>query len=230
MTQTGSDWSVNLTLATGTYTFWANAYDSDGVKIFETDIPRIYTIDVNTTSLNLGLQLNPILEDVTGTPMPVITNLLKPSGYFPGTQMEIGFVVKGGSSDYLSFFVEAEISAPTASDNGSYGGTYDNSSQSTSVRKDLASVDLNSSLIDNYTVYNDSIFLDIPADATGTLKMYFGVVSDTLQSGNYIQFNVNQAVEVSGSDNNTLVFVPTVDEFWLGTNADDNGTNFGVLL
>ena len=26
-------------------------------------------------------------------------------------------------------------------------------------------------------------------------------------------------------DNNTLVFVPTVDEFWLGTNADDNGTN-----
>ena len=33
MTQTGSDWSVNLTLATGTYTFWANAYDSDGVKI-----------------------------------------------------------------------------------------------------------------------------------------------------------------------------------------------------
>ena len=78
MTQTGSDWSVNLTLAIGTYTFWANAYDSDDVKIFETDTPRIYPIGKNTTSLNLGLQLNPILENVSGTRMPIIIELSKP--------------------------------------------------------------------------------------------------------------------------------------------------------
>ena len=48
MKPTGSDWSVNLTLATGTYTFWANAYDSDGVQIFETDNKRNHPIGANT--------------------------------------------------------------------------------------------------------------------------------------------------------------------------------------
>ena len=62
MKQIGTDWSVDLVLAVGQYTFWANAYDSDQEKIFETDTARSYQITTETESLNLGLQLNPILR------------------------------------------------------------------------------------------------------------------------------------------------------------------------
>lgn len=126
--------------------------------------------------------------------------------------MEIGFVVKGGSSDYLSFFAEAEIPAP------------DNSSSGTSVGNYLTSAGLSSSDLDNISTYQGSIVLDIPAEATGPLSVIFGVGSETLESGTYIEFMVNQAVSVS-SDNSTVVFVPTIEEFWLGSNADDNDTN-----
>ena len=141
MTQVGSDWTVNLTLATGTYTFWADAYDSAGEKIFETETPRIYPIGINTTSLNLGLQLNPILEDVSGTPMPIITQLSKPSGYFPGTQMEISFAVKGGHDDLLQFFMDVTIPAP------------DNTSNPNEVGNYFTSVDLSPSISDNISTY-----------------------------------------------------------------------------
>ena len=211
------DWTVDLTLATGTYTFWANAYDKDDVRVFETDTPRTYSINVSTSSLNLGLQLNPILEDVSGTPMPIITQLSKPSGYFPGTPMKVGFTVKGGHDDLLQFFMDATIPAP------------DNTSNSKEVGNYFTSVDLSPSISDNISTYQDWIEVDIPADATGPLTVIFGVGSDTLQSGSYLEFTVNQAVEVSGGDNNTLVFVPTVDEFWLGTNADDDNSSSNSL-
>jgi len=211
------DWTVDLTLATGTYTFWANAYDKDDVRVFETDTPRTYSINVSTSSLNLGLQLNPILEDVSGTPMPIITQLSKPSGYFPGTPMKVGFTVKGGHDDLLQFFMDATIPAP------------DNTSNSKEVGNYFTSVDLSPSISDNISTYQDWIEVDIPADATGPLTVIFGVGSDTLQSGSYLEFTVNQAVEVSGGDNNTLVFVPTVDEFWLGTNADDDNSSSNHL-
>ena len=207
------DWTVNLTLATGQYTFWADAYNKDGLHIFETDTPRTYSIDLNETSLNLGLQLNPILEDVSGTPMPLITQLSKPSGYLPGTQIEIGFTAKGGQEDLLEFFADASIPGP------------DNSSDSRNVGNYFASTDLSPIALDNISIYQASIAVDIPADATGPLTVVFGVSSETLQSGSYLQFTVNQAVNVSGSGNNTLVFVPTVDEFWLGADANDNGSN-----
>ena len=149
--------------------------------------------------------------------MPIITQLSKPSGYFPGTPMKVGFTVKGGHDDLLQFFMDATIPAP------------DNTSNSKEVGNYFTSVDLSPSISDNISTYQDWIEVDIPADATGPLTVIFGVGSDTLQSGSYLEFTVNQAVEVSGGDNNTLVFVPTVDEFWLGTNADDDNSSSNSL-
>ena len=174
------------------------------MKIFDTDTARTFQITTATTSLSLGLQLNPILEDVSGTLMPIITQLSKPSGYFPGTKMKIGFTVKGGHDDRLNFFTNAVIPAP------------DNSSG--------AQTDFSPSTSDNFSTYQDNITLDIPADATGPLTVIFGVDSETLQSGSYLQFKVDQAVGVKG-DNSTLVFVPTVDKFKLTFNADESSSN-----
>ena len=211
MKQVGTDWNVDLVLAVGQYTFWANAYDSDQEKIFETDTARSYQITTETESLNLGLQLNPILEDVSGTLMPVVTQLSKPSGYFPGTEMEIYFTVKGSEQDYLEFFVSV----------------YDNASNELAfnwMEYPNVPLELNNST-DNITTYQDSISVEVPADVSGPVMVVFGVGSETLQSGSYLQFMMNEAVNVSGGDNSTMVFVPTIDEFWLGTNADDNSAN-----
>ena len=211
MKQVGTDWSVDLALAVGQYTFWANAYDSDQEKIFETDTARSYQITTETESLNLGLQLNPILEDVSGTLMPVVTQLSKPSGYFPGTEMEIYFTVKGSEQDHLEFFVSV----------------YDNASNELALNwmeYPNAPLELNEST-DNITTYQDSISVEVPADVSGPVMVVFGVGSETLQSGSYLQFMMNEAVNVSGGDNSTMVFVPTIDEFWLGTNADDDSAN-----
>jgi hypothetical protein len=179
MIRFGSDWTINLALATGEYTFWANAYDSSGERIFKTDTSRTYTITTSTQSLNLGLQLNPILEDLSSIPTPIITQLTKPSGYFPGTPMEIGFTVKGGYLDPLSFVVEASISTPDGSSNAKVGNS-------------VASTTLNSSTFENITTYQDNITVHIPADATGPLSVMFGIISETLQSGSYLQFKVDE--------------------------------------
>ncbi len=212
MSPSGGDWTVDLTLATGEYTFRAEAFNSGKVKIFDTDTARTFQITTATTSLSLGLQLNPILEDVSGTPMPIITQLSKPSSYFPGTKMKIGFTVKGSHDDRLNFFANAVIPAP------------DNSSNAQNVNNYSTSTDLSPSTSDNLSTYQDNITLDIPADATGPLTVVFGVDSETLQSGSYLQFTVNQAVGVKG-DNSTLVFVPTVDKFKLTFNADESSSN-----
>ena len=212
MSPSGGDWTVDLTLATGEYTFRAEAFNSGKVKIFDTDTARTFQITTATTSLSLGLQLNPILENVSGTPMPIITQLSKPSSYFPGTPMKIGFTVKGGHDDRLNFFTNAVIPAP------------DNSSGAQNVNNYSTSADLSPSTSDNFSTYQDNITLDIPADATGPLTVIFGVDSETLQSGSYLQFKVDQAVGVKG-DNSTLVFVPTVDKFKLTFNADESSSN-----
>ena len=212
MSPSGGNWTVDLTLATGEYTFRAEAFNSGKVKIFDTDTARTFQITTATTNLSLGLQLNPILEDVSGTPMPIITQLSKPSGYFPGTKMKIGFTVKGGHDDQLNFFTNTVIPAP------------DNSSDAQNVNNYSNSTDLSPSISDNFSTYQDNITLDIPADATGPLTVVFGVDSETLQSGSYLQFKVDQAVGVK-SDNSTLVFVPTVDKFKLTFNADESSSN-----
>ena len=82
MILTGSQWTINLTLSVGVYTFRAEAYNGEDDLIFETNInnPKSYTIDPQTTNLNLGLQLNPVLlDEVENTPMPVISGIMKPA-------------------------------------------------------------------------------------------------------------------------------------------------------
>ena len=113
--------------------------------------------------------------------------------------------------DYLEFFVSV----------------YDNASNELAfnwMEYLDAPLELNDSA-DNITTYQDSISVEVPADVSGPVMVVFGVGSETLQSGSYLQFMMNEAVNVSGGDNSTMVFVPTIDEFWLGTNTDDNSAN-----
>ena len=65
MSPSGGDWTVDLTLATGEYTFRAEAFNSGKVKIFDTDTARTFQITTATTSFIL-------LRDVSWTVSPLL--------------------------------------------------------------------------------------------------------------------------------------------------------------
>jgi len=208
MENTGSNWAVNLTLSVGTYTFRAEAYNGPGGQgelIFDTLAPKTYEITPQTSQLNLGLQLNPIMEDVGDTPMPVITQIAKPAGYLPGYAMNVRFKVVGGANDNLSFHL-------ALSDNQS----------NQIVSNEMASSDAANSSSGALNIYEDMIGVMVPYGTDGQLTVEFSVSSHTLERSANAQFRVEGAVDVAGTES-TLVFMPQA-EFSLGV-RDDTAAN-----
>ena len=202
MTHNGNDWTVSLTLAIGDYTFSAEARNKDGVKIFNTPTPVDHEIVPGTTSLSLGLQLEPIMEDgADSIPMPTITQITKPAGYWPGGKLGIGFEARGGIGDNLEFVAEAY-----------------NTNNETVARVESTFTPTDD---DGTTaVYNDKLWLDIPANTEGDLAVEFYVWSDALQMGSTASFIVQGAVNLT--DAGGVVFLmPFASEFALVTKEND---------
>ncbi|NDB66161.1 MAG: hypothetical protein EB168_10945 [Euryarchaeota archaeon] len=210
MILTGSQWTINLTLSVGVYTFRAEAYNGAGDLIFETNInnPKSYTIDPQTTNLNLGLQLNPVLlDEVQNTPMPVISGIMKPAGYWPGNNLDIIFVVAGGLNDELRLNLCAIDSQGNENCSGvHYASEYD-IIESTESHK----------------VYEGQIGVSLPDNVSGSLAIDLSVFSPTLQSSKHAQFTLDGPVNVTG-DNGTLVFTPQATINWMSREEDDNQT------
>ena len=177
MTHNGTDWTVNLTLAVGDYTFSAEALNDDGQVIFDTPVSVNYTIDSETAHLNLGLKLEPIVKGNTNSMlMPTITQITKPIGYWPGGKLGISFEAEGGSDDNLLFGVEAY---------GTNGDTVIRIEESGSEFTILADDGI-------LKTYADTIWLDIPPNTAGPLTISFGAQSEALQSERSVEFTLDE--------------------------------------
>ena len=200
MNYDGSSWSVNLSMSIGTYRFRAEAFNHNDIMIFDTVTPRDYEITADTTSLNLGLQLNPIPLDTGNTPMPVITQIIKPSGYTQGEDLRIQFTAIAGATDSLEF----RLAVSNA--DGEVGSKQENYS-------DIGRTEAN-----GIATYNDDIAVWIPHGTTGNLTVQFSVESLTLQAVIQAQFEL---IEEQNNIVQDLFFMPVVDSYSLGAKEND---------
>ncbi len=192
----GWNWTTDLKLSVGTYNFRATAHNSAGTMIFDAAATKTHTIDMNTTDLALGIQLNPIMEDTGGTPIPVITQITKPAGYKPGEPLNLNFTVRGGSSDNLFFNIYL---------------SQDNESES-DFSNIIASNQLHSSQFNNVTsigeskIYEGSMGVPIPPQLQGKVHVDFSVYSATLDTTTHAQFIVAGVSSVN--TNGSVIFMP----------------------
>ena len=108
MAYDGLNWTADIEISVGIYDFSASAFNRNGVMIFSAAASKTHDITSDTTELALGIQLNPIMEETSGTPMPVITQITKPAGYLPGGELNLDFTVMGSPSDALKFRVDVK--------------------------------------------------------------------------------------------------------------------------
>ena len=201
MNYADSVWSANLSLSVGTYSFRAEAFNSSNILIFDTAAPKSYTITPQTTNLYLGLQLNPIRLDTGDTPMPVITQIIKPSSYNEGQSLKIQFNVKAGFSDQLDFQLTVSDDNGTVVAQNSYN-------HPNALEDDGITV-----------VYNDTIGALIPFSTTGVLTVRFSVYSEILEAGAHAQFDLAGTQETYGE---SLIFMPVVEGYSFGAKEGDN--------
>ncbi len=201
MNHDGSVWSANLSLSIGNYDFRAEAFNSSNVMIFRTDAPKSYPITADTTNLFLGLQLNPILLNTGDTQIPVITQIVKPSGYNPGKNLRVQFNVEANSSEHLDFHLTV------SNDNGTVIAENGYNRHDTNENDGFT------------TTYNETIEAFIPFATTGDLTIRFSVYSGTLKTGIHAQFELSGSVDSHGE---SIIFMPVVEWYNLIAMESDN--------
>ena len=211
----GSGWTVSLSLKVGSYTFRAEAYDAPlghGEVIFETTSPKTFTITPQTTSLNLGLQLHPVLkESVANTPMPTIHAITKPPGYEPNNDLEIHFAVSGGVDDQLTFKLSVY------EDNSTELGSVELSSDDPTLHSEV------DGSIRNYSTDQSPMAIFIPEGTGGALTVDFSVYSETLEASKHAQFTLQGPVNVT-TDDDAITFTPQATIAWLEEEVAETNT------
>ena len=196
----GGGWEVVLELTEfGSYTFRAEASDDQSEMIFTsgTAVERVVTADM--TSLDLGLQMNPIELSTSGI-MPRIVSVSKPANYQAGAGFIVEFSVQADSTDTLTVSLAVK------------------NSENSSLGIDPSPKTLTGS--DSYPENNFTV--DIPQGTSGSLNLELRVYSQNLGAAAIAEFSLEQSAQLGTSQ--SLVFMPVVTDYALSSNEDTLST------